>query len=328
MSPNEVSQSLTPASPRPAPAKDLPTGAFTLVHVSDLHLGPLPAVRWRELASKRAIGYVNWRRGRGSPLGRRNLDALVADIHGDGADHIAVTGDLINIGMRAEIEAARRWLDRLGAPRDVTVVPGNHDAYIPGAFRHFEHSWQPFMSGDDNPAGPVSFPFVRRRGQVAIIGLSTAVATAPFLATGRIRRSQSAKLESLLRTLGSEGLFRIVLLHHPPAIDSTGWHRRLIGASSFRRAVRQAGAELVLHGHNHQTSVDHIGGPAGPVPVIGAASAGHAPRHGKSGGSYLRFSIAATDNGFVCDMTERGRTSEDGDVTTVSEQRVIGLPVG
>ncbi len=37
---------------------------FVLAHLSDPHLGPLPRARMRELASKRMLGFVNWRRGR------------------------------------------------------------------------------------------------------------------------------------------------------------------------------------------------------------------------------------------------------------------------
>ncbi|TIO72439.1 MAG: metallophosphoesterase, partial [Mesorhizobium sp.] len=31
-----------------------------LAHISDVHLGPLPDVTYRDLASKRVLGYVNW----------------------------------------------------------------------------------------------------------------------------------------------------------------------------------------------------------------------------------------------------------------------------
>ncbi|WP_421726547.1 metallophosphoesterase family protein [Bauldia sp.] len=298
--------------------------AFTLAHLSDPHLGPLPAVRWRELVSKRILGYVNWHRRRVGSLGRRNLDALVADIKAEPPNHIAVSGDLINLGLKAESDAARRWLDRLGDPEDVTVVPGNHDAYIPGAARMVGHGWQPFMRGDNQPAGPTRFPFVRRRGPVAIIGVSTAVATAPFMATGRIRPSQSTRLAHLLAELGEEDRFRVVVLHHPPAIGSTKWHRRLIGAGVFRQAIKKSGAELILHGHNHRTAVDNVAGPTGPVPVVGATSASLHPRDGLPGGSYLRFRIASTRDGFICDMTEHARRQDDGPVEVLSERRLIG----
>ena len=38
--------------------------AFTLAHLSDPHLPPLPAARLRDLAGKRALGYLNWTRNR------------------------------------------------------------------------------------------------------------------------------------------------------------------------------------------------------------------------------------------------------------------------
>ena len=57
---------------------------------------------------------------------------IVADIKASSPDHLAVTGDLVNLALDAEIEMARYWLETLGSPHDVSVVPGNHDAYVPG----------------------------------------------------------------------------------------------------------------------------------------------------------------------------------------------------
>ncbi len=163
---------------------------FTLAHLSDPHLGPLPAVRWRDLASKRAFGYANWRRGRAASLGPAGLVALVDDLHLSEPDHIAVTGDLINIGLPAEVDAARAWLAELGEAADVTVIPGNHDAYLPGAVRRYTDAWAPYMAGDEG--GTAGFPFVRVREPVALIGVSSAVAPAPVMATGRLGAPQAA----------------------------------------------------------------------------------------------------------------------------------------
>src|SRR3954469_24059486 len=101
--------------------------AFTLAHLSDPHLAPLPVPRWRELAGKRALGYLNWRRNRHSTQRREVLDALVADMQAQRPDHIAVTGDLINMALPAEFIPARAWLESVGACNTVSVVPGNHD---------------------------------------------------------------------------------------------------------------------------------------------------------------------------------------------------------
>ena len=63
------------------------------------------------------------------------LARIVGDLKAQAPDHIAVTGDLVNISLAAEYAPARAWLDALGPPQDVTLVPGNHDAYVRGAAR-------------------------------------------------------------------------------------------------------------------------------------------------------------------------------------------------
>ena len=70
---------------------------FRLAHLSDVHLGPLPPVSFADLASKRVTGYVNWRRNRAHRMMDNALDALIADMLGQRPDHIAVTGDLVNL---------------------------------------------------------------------------------------------------------------------------------------------------------------------------------------------------------------------------------------
>ena len=122
---------------------------FVLAHLSDPHLGPLPQPGMRELASKRLIGYINWRRSRHRIHRRDALDAITRDLHGEQPDHVAITGDLVNIALPAEFALARRWLETLGRPADVSVVPGNHDAYVAAAGFHRDRHWSPYMAGDD-----------------------------------------------------------------------------------------------------------------------------------------------------------------------------------
>jgi 3',5'-cyclic AMP phosphodiesterase CpdA len=296
---------------------------FTLAHLSDPHLGPLPQVRWRDLASKRAFGYANWRRGRAASLGPASLRALVEDLLRSEPDHIAVTGDLINIGLPAEVDAAKAWLAELGEESDVTVVPGNHDAYLPGAVRRYTEAWAPWMSGDGSGEGG-GFPFVRVREPVALVGVSSAVATAPLMATGRIGEVQADALAEALDALGRDDLFRVVLIHHPPIAGSTPWHKRLIGSSRFRRAVAAAGAELVLHGHNHVTSIAAIPGRDTAIPVVGATSASLHPHRGRPGGSYLLYRIGREKGEFVCEVEERGAREAGGPVETLSVKRLRG----
>jgi 3',5'-cyclic AMP phosphodiesterase CpdA len=291
---------------------------FTIAHLTDLHLGPLPAMRRRDLASKRLFGYVNWRGNRSHGFDDQILAALVDDIRTNQPDHIVITGDLVNLALREEFVAAYDWLKELGPPDQVTVVPGNHDAYVPGAFRQIVEIWRDFMSGDDDSES-ARFPFVRRRGPVAIVGLSSAVATAPLMATGRIGAGQAAALGEHLAALGNEGRFRVVLIHHPPISGSTVWSKRLIGAGLFRAEIARHGAELVLYGHNHRTNVVRLAGNDADVPVVGAAAAAIAPRADRPGGSYNLFRIDGAAGNFTCTMTERGIRRIGDRVETLSE---------
>lgn len=254
---------------------------FRLAHLSDLHATPVRIADVRELAVKRLLGLLSWRRRR---LEHRThvLEALVEDLAGVAPDHVAVTGDLTNLGLTHEFEAAEAWLRLLGEPPRVSVVPGNHDAYVgrpgPATWGH----WAAYMSSEPGPGGdPIapaedgcpSFPTVRVRGEVALVGLSSARVTAPLLATGRVGRAQRERLEEQLGKLGAAGLFRVVLIHHPPVAADLSRRRQLTDAPELRAVLARAGAELVLHGHTHRSTREEIPGPQGPIPVVGVPSA-------------------------------------------------------
>ena len=76
------------------------------------------------------------------------LDALVADMQAQRPDHIAVTGDLVNLALEAEFTPAQAWLESVGTPQRVTVVPGNHDAYVRATRHHFAGTFEQYLRGD------------------------------------------------------------------------------------------------------------------------------------------------------------------------------------
>ena len=282
---------------------------FTLAHLSDVHLAPLPAPRRRELLNKRITGFINWQRRRHFIHDRPTLNALVADVKQRHVDHIAVTGDITNIALPQEFVEGRRWLDSLGTPKDVTVIPGNHDAYVPLGLSFAEQEWGPFMHGD---AGE-SFPFVRRRGPLALIGLSSAIATALFRATGRVGQEQLATLSPLLDQLKEEGLFRIVLVHHPP-ISRAGRSKRLIDAPALMHVIARHGAELLLHGHDHLHMINWLAGPNGSrIPAIGVHSASAAAITHPDSAAYHLFEIDGAPDNWHCALISRGLAG-DGSV--------------
>lgn len=185
---------------------------FTLAHITDPHVGPLPPVSARDLLNKRFFGYLSWRRRRRDIHRPEILLDLQRDLAAIAPDHLAVTGDLTNIALPEEFQQALRWLDRLGRPDRVTVIPGNHDAYVALPWEQSIGQWSDYMAGDPGPdeAGrPMvvdDFPAVRIRRDIALIGLTTAQATPLFLATGEVGRDQLARLESQLTALGRKGL--------------------------------------------------------------------------------------------------------------------------
>ncbi|MCB1418927.1 MAG: metallophosphoesterase [Notoacmeibacter sp.] len=267
---------------------------FRLAHLSDIHLGPLPDVRYRDLASKRITGYVNWHRNRRRHLGEDTLSRVCADIETHAPDHIALTGDLVNLALDTEIETAKRWLEGFGSGHDVSVVPGNHDAYVPGALDKACRAWSPWMTGDgaNAPAASKAFPYMRVRDQVALIGVSSARASAPFLATGYFRKKQARRLSAMLEEAGERGLYRVVMIHHPPLRHATPSHKRLYGISLFQKTVLKAGAELVLHGHTHLPTLGWICGKGKAIPVAGVQAGGQGPGGRKPPAGWNLFEIS------------------------------------
>jgi 3',5'-cyclic AMP phosphodiesterase CpdA len=276
---------------------------FTIAHLSDIHLAPLPRARMAELSPKQALGVVNWHGRRKSLHQRSALEALIADVIRRAPSHIAVTGDLTNIGLEAEMKAARAWLEALGTPERVTVIPGNHDVYGPWRSGGGISTWFPFMRSNErgqafcrgvesaNLSSAVEldphagFPFVKVYPPVALVGTSTAVPTPPFLASGRLGHRQLRSLETILGDLEAAGLARVLLIHHPPLPGQNGRLRGLEDASDLAAVLRRTGVEVVLHGHNHRQMLIYGDGPNGPFPVIGVASASAAPgRHDPAAG--------------------------------------------
>lgn len=279
--------------------------SFLLAHLSDLHLGPLPKVRARDLAGKRLTGWFNWERSRAHVHNMDVLDALIADIHAQKPDHIAVTGDVANIGLPEEFTLARSVMARMGDPADVSFTPGNHDAYVRSSMPHLAAAFTPWTTSDA-PAGD-PYPYMRVRGDVALIGLTSGVPTAPLIASGRLGSKQRDIFARLLDEAGARRLIRIVLLHHPPTQGGASLGRGLTDSRAFETLIARHGAELVLHGHNHRLQVSHLRGPdRKPVPVVGVASASAAGGSRTHRAGYNLFRIERKDGGVSIAAEARG----------------------
>lgn len=294
---------------------------ITLAHLSDIHLSPMPDVGLRDLLGKRLTGFLNWKLKRHGEMNTETLARLVAHMQDQKPDFTAVTGDLVNLALDAEVRRAGDWLTALGEPDHIAVCPGNHDAYVPGSLENAQRQWDGYLKGETLEGQ--AFPFVRRVGDVAIISCSSAVPTPPFMAVGRFEEKQAARLGRMLKLLGDADYFRVVLIHHPPNAELQHPSFGLKGHRIFRRVVAEHGAEMVLHGHTHRSSIHHIPGKDREVPVIGVAAASAA-----QGGTlddparYNLFQIEKPNGDWRCTMREFGFQRLGTDIVMRMQMRI------
>lgn len=295
---------------------------ITLAHISDIHLAPLPKVTPGELCSKRLTGWLNWKLKRARMMRRDTLSGLIRHLKDANPDIIAVTGDLVNLALEAEITRARDWLAALGSPETVCAIPGNHDAYVKGALEAALAAYGPYMSGERLDDAP--FPYVRRHGEVALIGVSSAIPTPPFVAAGEVGAPQRERLGRLLKLLGDAGYLRIVMIHHPPHPEYADSRRLgLWDGAEFRRLLASVGAELILHGHSHLSTIEAIPGPKGDIPVIGVAAASASPQGHDAPGRYNLFSLEKAGSEWVCTMREFGYQRIGEDIALRLQMRIF-----
>ena len=251
---------------------------FKLAHLSDLHITKVRIQSLKHLLSKRALGTLSWNMRRRTKYRPEILSSLIGDLHQQNPDHVVVTGDLTNVALEDEFSSSLSWLEKLGGPELVSLVPGNHDVYVPESKDSTWNYWGKYMRSHHVPENlraslglnqAEEFPTVRIYGAIAIVGVSTAIATHPLSASGTIGELQLSRLEQILGSLTGTGLCRVVLLHHPPQRLSIARRRRLTDAAAFRTLIAKVGAELILHGHAHKRLTNDIDGPRQRVPVCG-----------------------------------------------------------
>ncbi len=292
---------------------------FLLAQLTDIHLGPLPMLWPRDVNLKRVTGFVNWHKNRRGVYSRALLERLIADLMAQAPDHIAVTGDLVNIALPEEMVRAARWLEGLGTADRVSVLPGNHDLYCEIGGDAGIARWAEYMTGDAEigvravGSDPLlAFPYLRRRGPVALIGVNSSLPRPPFVASGNVGAGQRSRLAGLLDRLGGEGAVRVVMIHHPPLPGQASAARGLDDAGALAELLARHGAELVIHGHNHRRMRAEVAqANAAGIPVIGAGAAALARAHkAETLASYHLYRLGTPGDGI--EMIVRGLAEPDG----------------
>ena len=209
---------------------------FVLAHLSDLHLAARP--RLTELAGKRGLGFINWQRGRKYIHRVEALEALTRDLKACAVDHIAVTGDLVNLSLPGRIRPGA------GMARPARVSTRRHRD--PRQSRHLRTAGGARASrvlGRLHARG-------RRRGKRHISVSAPAridcadralLGAADGAVSGDRASSANAQLSRFATLLEeTRGLFRVVLIHHPPESPPNRYLRRLTDADAISRCAGQA----------------------------------------------------------------------------------------
>jgi 3',5'-cyclic AMP phosphodiesterase CpdA len=253
-----------------------------IAHVSDLHVLSRTAAHWRDIIfNKRLTGFANLLLKRGRVHRREYLLEVMAAATAK-CDHLVVTGDITNLALEHEYEEAAALLTDAARRTEVTVVPGNHDIYLPAthAARRFPHHFGKFFEGDlpeltcDLRAG--RFPSVKLRGAIALIALSTAVPRPPFISAGFVGHEQLAALERVLAHPAVRQRTPVILIHHPP-VDTrprlVQLKDGLVDAAALRTALGLAWRGLVLYGHLHLRERHTITTANGSLEAVAASGA-------------------------------------------------------
>lgn len=273
-----------------------------VAHFSDLHVLALEGVETARFLNKRFTGWVNLKLKRGHKHRPSYVRAIAQEITRAKVDHVVITGDLTNLALEQEFGAVRDLLEKeLGLSAEhVSIVPGNHDLYTRGAMRarRFTNFFQPWLASDLPSLGVDidlgRFPFVKLRGPLAIIGMSSAVPRPPLVASGELG---AAQIEALARILAHDEVKRrtpVLALHHPihnPGSLVKTWLEGLWDADALTTALADVEDGLLLHGHLHRRVQRALPTRAGKVLAVGATSASleHENEHRMAGFNLYTF---------------------------------------
>lgn len=241
-------------------------------HISDLHIFAMDDVRPRRFLNKRLVGGTNLLFHRSKAHSPEVVQIALERLDDEGVDHIAISGDITNLALDEEFEEAERIIGQLDdAYARVSVVPGNHDYYVPDVLerRPFERVFARYMESDlPSYQLETGYPFCKLLGdEVALVGLNSGVPSPPFFAIGRVDERELRSLDALLDDPKVRDRFKVVMVHHPllPFEHSrVQFYRCMTNAEDVLSVLRWRNVELAIHGHNHyyhSLELPHLGKP-------------------------------------------------------------------
>jgi Icc protein len=235
-------------------------GLTRIAHLSDIHI--LDETRL-DRVSARSYDLSTHFVSIGRPLDpverRKKLQQGLRAAKHSGADHFVISGDLTEMGTKAQYEVLAETLHESGvAPWRITLVPGNHDAYDSPT------AWREAIDGVLRPWAPTS---ARNAGAVVDLGpvcflpIDVACHQPVTRSSGYI---DDAAVDALERRITDSAFHHkpVVLVHHHPPFARSAmmqWIDGLRGWGRLMSLIERFPAVHSLHGHLHQVVTRVVG---------------------------------------------------------------------
>ena len=217
-----------------------------IVHVSDLHL--TKPFEFGAFWGKRLLGSLSWFRKKQFEHKLTTLEMVFQQLLSENPDIVAITGDLVQLGLAKEIISAKNWLSDQVKDVEIIIVPGNHDIYASESLNNILTQWSKFLKLDEPYHD--KFPSCALYGDLVLFGLCSALPTPFWSAQGFIDHEQFYRLELLMEKYSDK--FKCVLLHHPPTSIAISKRKALINSEQLQNLFYKFSVELVIHGHSHK----------------------------------------------------------------------------
>jgi len=261
----------------------------TIAQLSDLHLLE-DSYANRPLGPRARLSYLSFGRALDPHERRRRAADALEEVQARGVDHLLITGDLTEDGHFEQFEVLAELLAESRIPAErITLVPGNHDAYIDGG------AFAAAMKGPLQPyAATSSTGTALCFRDVTIVPVSTAFHQSPLRSAGAIAPPELESLADIAKDPRLDGRPLVFAQHHAPGclfnpllqwIDGLNEHSVLVDL--FNRCPHLH----VMHGHTHHEvnrilqagetprvfSAEAVVDGSSPLRIYEASAAGVAP---------------------------------------------------
>ena len=210
-----------------------------IAHLSDPHFG----------------GYVD----------RAQIEALEELVPSLGATAVVVSGDLTQRARHGEFQAAHAFLKRLGSELPLLVIPGNHDiewwrspfGLLGQSVKYAKYSsyFQPLTPVLEVPGAVIA-------GALSSYGVAFGSLTwnlNDLAVKGHLPASETTRVKAIFDA-APPGVARILALHHNVLAGGISGRMGLASWRSAHRRLVEAGADVVLCGHDHQEGAGQVRG--------------------------------------------------------------------